>query len=51
LNANAVTQDARANILQDGKNQTQLGNWFRYWNSTTGKDTVKKNSAEMQNLL
>jgi hypothetical protein len=51
LNASTITQDAKANTLQDGTGQTQFGNWFLYWNSATGKDTVKKNSAETQNLL
>jgi hypothetical protein len=51
LSANTITQDARANTLQDGNTQTQFGNWFLYWSNAKGKDTVKKNSAEMQNLL
>jgi hypothetical protein len=51
LSANSITQDARANTLQDAKTQTQFGNWFLYWSDAKGKDTVKKNSAEMQNLL
>jgi fibronectin-binding autotransporter adhesin len=51
LNANTVTQDAKANTLQDGTTQTQFGNWFLYWSDSAGKDTVKKNRVETQNLL
>jgi hypothetical protein len=53
LNANTVTQDIKANSLQDGKSQTQSKNWFLYWNDSTGKDTMKKNtgSTETQTLL
>jgi Ca2+-binding RTX toxin-like protein len=45
LNGNTITQDAKANTLQDSTSQSQFGNWFLYWNNTR-KDTVKKNSGE-----
>jgi hypothetical protein len=53
LNANTITQDAKANTLQDSKTQTQAENWGLYWNDSTGKDTVKKNtgSTETQTQL
>src|SRR5262249_1996999 len=51
LNASTINQDAKANLLQDGTSQTQFGNWFLFWSNSTGKDTVKKSSTEMQNLL
>jgi hypothetical protein len=53
LNANTVTQDAKANTLQDSTTQTQSENWDLYWNDSTGKDTVKKNtgSTETQTQL
>jgi hypothetical protein len=53
LNANTITQDAKANTLQDSKTQTQSENWDLYWNDSTGKDTVKKNtgSTETQTQL
>jgi hypothetical protein len=51
LSPSTITQDAKANVLQDRTSQTQFGNWFLYWSNTQGKDTVKKNSAERQTLL
>jgi hypothetical protein len=53
LNANTITQDAKANTLQDTKTQTQSENRVLYWNDSTGKDTVKKNtgSTETQTVL
>jgi hypothetical protein len=53
LNSTTITQDTKANTLQDGKTQTQFGNWFLYWSNSTGKDTVRKNtgSTETQSPL
>lgn len=51
LGASTITQDAKANTLQDGQSPTQFGNWFLYWSNTKGKDMVRKNSADMQTPL
>jgi hypothetical protein len=47
LNSSTVSQDAKANTLQDGSSQTQNDNWFVGWSN----DVVKKNAGEIKIVL
>jgi hypothetical protein len=47
LNSNTVTQDARANTLQDGSSQAQNYNFFLGWSN----DVVKKKASESEMVL
>jgi hypothetical protein len=47
LNSSTVSQDAKANTLQDGGSQTQNNNWFLCWS----KDVVKKKAGEIEIVL
>jgi hypothetical protein len=47
LNSNTVSQDAKANTLQDGTSQTQNNNWFLSWSH----DVVKNKATETKTVL
>jgi hypothetical protein len=47
LNSNTVSQDAKANTLQDGTSQTQNSNWFLAWSH----DVVKNKASETKTVL
>jgi hypothetical protein len=47
LESSTVSQDAKANTLQDGSSQTQNNNWFLGWSN----DVVKKNASEIKIVL
>jgi hypothetical protein len=47
LDSSTVSQDAKANVLQDGTSQTQNNNWFLGWSN----DVVKKNAKETEIVL
>ena len=47
LNSSTVSQDAKANTLQDGSSQIQNNNWFLVWST----DTVKKKAGESETVL
>jgi hypothetical protein len=47
LDSSTVSQDAKANTLQDGSGQTQNNNWFLGWSN----DAVKKNASETKLIL
>jgi hypothetical protein len=47
LNSSTVTQDGKANTLQDGSTQSQNNNWFLAWSN----DKVTKKSSEVEMVL
>ena len=47
LNGSTVTQDGKANTLQDGSTQSQNNNWFLAWSN----DKVTKKSSEVETVL
>jgi hypothetical protein len=47
LNSSTVSQDAKANVLQDGTSQTQNNNWFLGWSN----DVVKNKASEIKIVL
>ncbi len=47
LNSSTLTQDGKANTLQDGSTQSQNNNWFVGWSN----DTVKKKAGEVETVL
>jgi hypothetical protein len=47
LDSSTVSQDAKANTLQDGSSQAQNNNWFLGWSN----DVLKKNASEIKIVL
>jgi hypothetical protein len=47
LNSSTVTQDGKANTLQDGSTESQNNNWFLAWSN----DKVTKKAGEVETLL